>query len=205
MIRFLERFFESIWKTTLQQIDLKKIIAYSSVGHMSLVLLGIFSNSSISIVGAITLMLSHGITSSALFTLIGVLYERHNTRIIKYYSGLVQIMPLFSTFFIIFSLANLALPSTSNFIGEILILVGCFLTNTWSVVFAALGVILSASYSLWLSNRILFGNIKDTASYSFRDLSRLEVALLLPFILLTFSLGIFPNIILWLISPELNN
>mmetsp|Transcript_1086 Transcript_1086/g.2120 ORF Transcript_1086/g.2120 Transcript_1086/m.2120 type:complete len:98 (+) Transcript_1086:939-1232(+) len=97
---------------------------------MSLILLGIFSNSFISIVGAITLMLSHGITSSALFMLIGVLYERHNTRIIKYYSGLVQVMPLFSTFFVTFSLANLALPSTSNFIGEVLILVGCFFTNT---------------------------------------------------------------------------
>nr|YP_010699857.1 NADH dehydrogenase subunit 4 [Chrysotila carterae]WCH62791.1 NADH dehydrogenase subunit 4 [Chrysotila carterae] len=189
----------------LQQVDLKKIIAYSSVGHMSLILLGIFSNSFISIVGAITLMLSHGITSSALFMLIGVLYERHNTRIIKYYSGLVQVMPLFSTFFVTFSLANLALPSTSNFIGEVLILVGCFFTNTWSVVFAALGVILSASYSLWLSNRILFGNVKSIACYSFRDLNRVEVALLLPFLLLTFFFGVFPNIIFWLVSFGTNN
>jgi len=116
--------------TTLQQVDLKKIIAYSSVGHMGLVTLGLFSANSQGIIGAILLMISHGIVSSALFLCVGILYERHHTRIIKYYSGLINTMPLFSVCFIIFSLGNIGLPITSSFIGEFLIIIGCFEANS---------------------------------------------------------------------------
>jgi len=115
--------------TTLQQVDLKKIIAYSSVGHMGLVTIGIFSSNFQGVFGSILLMFSHGITSSALFLAIGLLYERHHTRIVKYYSGLIHTMPIFSVSFIIFTLANLGLPSTSNFVGEFFVLMGCFKTN----------------------------------------------------------------------------
>jgi len=116
--------------TTIQQIDLKKIIAYSSVGHMAVVTIGIFSSSAQGILGSILLMLSHGIVSGALFLCIGILYERHHTRIIKYYSGLLTTMPLFATFFTLFTLGNLGLPGTSSFVGEFLIILGCTLTNT---------------------------------------------------------------------------
>jgi NADH-quinone oxidoreductase subunit M len=116
--------------TTIQQIDLKKIIAYSSVGHMGVVTIGIFSSVSQSILGSVLLMVSHGIVSGALFLCIGILYERHHTRIIKYYSGLLTTMPLFAIFFTIFTLANIGLPGTSSFVGEYLIIQGCLLTNT---------------------------------------------------------------------------
>jgi len=116
--------------TTLQQVDLKKIIAYSSVGHMGLVTIGIFSSSIQGILGSIVLMISHGITSGALFVTIGILYERHHTRVVRYYSGLIHTMPLFSVFFIIFTLANLGLPCTSNFVGECFVIIGCFKANS---------------------------------------------------------------------------
>jgi NADH:ubiquinone oxidoreductase subunit 4 (subunit M) len=116
--------------TTLQQVDLKKIIAYSSVGHMGLVTIGLFSLNTQGILGSILLMISHGIVSSALFLCIGVLYERHGTRIIKYYSGLIHTMPIFSVCFITFTLGNIGLPGTSSFIGEFLIILGVFLTNS---------------------------------------------------------------------------
>jgi NADH-quinone oxidoreductase subunit M len=116
--------------TTIQQIDLKKIIAYSSVGHMGVVTIGIFSSVTQSILGSILLMLSHGIVSGALFLCIGILYERHHTRIIKYYSGLLTTMPIFSVFFTIFTMAHIGLPGTSSFIGEFLIILGCFVLNS---------------------------------------------------------------------------
>jgi len=146
--------------TTVQQIDLKKIIAYSSVGHMGVVVIGIFSSASISILGSVFLMVSHGIVSGALFLCIGVLYERHHTRIIKYYSGLLTTMPLFSSFFTLFTMANIGLPGTSSFVGEFLVIMGCLLTNSIAAFFCATGMVLGGIYSLWLLNRILFGNIK---------------------------------------------
>jgi NADH:ubiquinone oxidoreductase subunit 4 (subunit M) len=109
---------------------LKKIIAYSSVGHMGVVTIGIFSSVSQGIIGSILLMISHGIVSGALFLCIGILYERHHTRIIKYYAGLLTTTPLFSTYFTIFTMANIGIPGTSSFIGEFLIILGCLLTNT---------------------------------------------------------------------------
>jgi NADH:ubiquinone oxidoreductase subunit 4 (subunit M) len=116
--------------TTIQQIDLKKIIAYSSVGHMGLVTIGIFSGNFQGILGSILLMISHGIVSGALLLCIGVLYERHHTRIVKYYSGLIHSMPIFTTSFIIFTLGNIGLPATSSFVGEMLIFIGCFEANS---------------------------------------------------------------------------
>lgn len=181
--------------TTLQQVDLKKIIAYTSVGHMGLVTIGLFSFNSLGILGSIILMLAHGIVSSALFLGIGFLYDRFHTRVVKYYSGLIHVMPIFSVCFIIFTLGNLGLPGTSNFIGEILVLVGCFTVNSWCSLFAGTGMVLSAAYSLWLCNRVLFGNIKQTSIYYLRDLSRRELFIFLPFLALTFLIGLWPNFI----------
>jgi NADH-quinone oxidoreductase subunit M len=110
--------------TTIRQIDLKKVIAYSSVAHMNFALLGLFANNMQGIEGSMFFMLGHGVVSSALFLIIGMLYDRYHTRNILYYGGLVQVMPIFSLFFLIFILANIGLPGTVNFIGEFLVLVG---------------------------------------------------------------------------------
>jgi len=134
--------------TTLQQVDLKKIIAYSSVGHMAIVTIGIFSLNITGLVGSIILMLSHGIVSGGLFLAVGMLYDRYHTRIVKYYSGLMHVMPMFSVSFIVFSLGNIGLPGTSSFIGEFMVLVACFITNPLVALLSAFGMILGAGYSL---------------------------------------------------------
>jgi len=126
--------------TTLRQVDLKKIIAYSSVAHMAFVTLGIFTYNLQAIEGSIVLMLSHGVVSSALFMCVGVLYDRHKTRIIKYYSGMAQAMPIFMTLFLIFTLGNLGLPTTGGFIGEFLVIVGLFQANKMITVLASIGM-----------------------------------------------------------------
>ncbi|KAF2926558.1 hypothetical protein DAI22_06g136300 [Oryza sativa Japonica Group] len=143
--------------TTLRQIDLKKIIAYSSVAHMNLVTI-------------------------ALFLCVGVLYDRHKTRLVRYYGGLVSTMPNFSTIFFFFTLANMSLPGTSSFIGEFLILVGAFQRNSLVATLAALGMILGAAYSLWLYNRVVSGNLKPDFLYKFSDLNGREVSIFLPFL-----------------------
>ncbi len=185
--------------TTVQQIDLKKIVAYSSVGHMGVVCIGIFSCVSQSLLGSVLLMISHGIVSGALFLCIGILYERYNTRLIKYYSGLLTTKPLFSTFFGIFSMANIGLPGTNSFIGEFLIILGCFLANSWAALFCSLGMVLGGAYSLWLLNRLLFGNIKNFSIIEFNDLTRLEFYYLLPFGFLTVFFGLFPETLIYFI------
>jgi len=185
--------------TTLRQIDLKKIIAYSSVAHMNYVTLGIFALSIESLEGAIILMLSHGFVSSALFLCIGILYDRHHTRIINYYSGITLTMPIFSSMLLFFTLANISLPLTSSFIGEFLILMAVFQNNTSASVIAALGTILGAAYAIWLYNRIAFGNININYINPFNDVSLREFSILLPFVLLILLIGIYPSIFLEII------
>ena len=179
--------------TTLRQIDLKKIIAYSSVSHMGFVTIGIFSFNPQGVEGSILLMLSHGVVSSALFLCVGVLYDRYKTRIIKYYGGLTQVMPIFSIFFLFFSFANTGFPGTSSFIGEILVLIGTLRINFILTFFTALGVIFSAAYSIWLLNRINFGLLSTNFFNSFQDISRRETWILLPLLLLVLWMGLYPE------------
>jgi len=134
--------------TTIRQIDLKKIIAYSSVGHMNLVILALFTPNIVGLEGSIFLMLSHGVVSSALFICIGMLYERHHSRLVPYYSGLVVTMPIFTLCFLILILANISVPGTISFVGEFLILCGTFLYNPFVAILASSGIVLSAAYSL---------------------------------------------------------
>lgn len=180
--------------TTIQQVDLKKIIAYSSVAHMNFVTLGLFSQNIAGLEGSIFLMLSHGIVSSALFLCVGMLYERHGTRLVKYYSGLVHVAPLYVVCFVFFTLANMGLPATSSFIGEFLILVGIFQTSSFIAFFAATGMVLGAAYSLWLCNRISFGNLKYSSISTFSDLNRREFSILIPFLFLTLVGGMYPDV-----------
>lgn len=179
--------------TTLRQIDLKKMIAYSSVAHMGFVTLGLFSLNLQGVEGSLLLMLSHGLVASALFLCVGVLYDRHKTRLIKYYGGLVHVMPVFSLCFLIFTLGNLSLPGTSSFVGEFLLLAGCFQTNTFLTTLAATGMVLGAAYSLWLYNRVIFGNFKLEFLHVFADVNRREFFLFFPFALGVLWMGVFPD------------
>lgn len=182
--------------TTIRQIDLKKIIAYSSVAHMNFVTLGMFTFNPQGIEGSIFLMLSHGIVSSALFLCVGVLYDRHHTRLLKYYSGITQVMPFYSIIFLFFTLANISIPGTSSFVGEFLILIGTFRTNTTVAVLASLGVILGAAYAIWLYNRVAFGNLKVLYISEFSDITRREFFILLPCIFLVLFMGVLPDFFL---------
>nr|YP_010704439.1 NADH dehydrogenase subunit 4 [Calypogeia neesiana]UYI31516.1 NADH dehydrogenase subunit 4 [Calypogeia neesiana]WCP19555.1 NADH dehydrogenase subunit 4 [Calypogeia neesiana] len=180
--------------TTIRQIDLKKIIAYSPVAHMNFVTIGMFGLNIQGIEGSILLMLSHGPVSSAPFLCVGASYDRHKTRIVKYYGGLVSTMPISSTIFLFFTLANMSLPGTSSFIGEFLILVGAFQRNSLVAALAALGMILGAAYSLWLYNRVVFGNFKPNFLLKFSDLNRREVLIFLPFIAGVIWMGVYPEV-----------
>ena len=182
--------------TTLRQIDLKKIIAYSSVAHMGFVTIGIFTLNVQGLEGSIILMISHGLVSSALFLCVGILYDRHKTRILKYYGGLVQVMPIFVIFFFFFSFCNLGFPGTSSFIGELLILVGALQSNAFLTFLTSFSIILSACYSIWLLNRLSFGLLKTVYFSTFQDISRREFLILLPFLILVLWIGIFPNFFL---------
>ena len=179
--------------TTLRQIDLKKIIAYSSVAHMNFVTLGLFSLNAQGIEGAIMLMLAHGLVSPALFLLVGFLYDRHKTRLLRYYGGLARTMPLFAIMFLFFTMANISLPGTANFVGEFLVLTGAFRSNTFVATMAASGMVLGAAYGLWLCNRLLYGLSKPYYIASFSDLSRREFHLLLPFVISVLILGVAPE------------
>nr|YP_009317209.1 NADH dehydrogenase subunit 4 [Palpitomonas bilix]YP_009317276.1 NADH dehydrogenase subunit 4 [Palpitomonas bilix]BAV82377.1 NADH dehydrogenase subunit 4 [Palpitomonas bilix]BAV82444.1 NADH dehydrogenase subunit 4 [Palpitomonas bilix] len=182
--------------TTLRQIDLKKIIAYSSVAHMGYVTIGLFTLNIQGIEGAVLLMLSHGLVSSALFLCVGVLYDRYHTRIIKYYGGLTQVMPLFAFIFLFFSFANISLPGTSSFIGEFLVLLGAFKANTLVAFLATTGVILGAAYSLWLANRLIFGQLTLQYITKFSDISKREFVIFMPLIFLVILMGVYPDMFL---------
>lgn len=179
--------------TTLRQIDLKKIIAYSSVAHMNYVTIGLFTWHILGIEGSYLLMISHGIVSPALFLLVGFLYDRHKTRILRYYSGCGRTMPFFAFFFLFFTMANISIPGTSSFVGEFLILNGAFQNNTTVAFGAATGMVWGGAYGLWLANRLLYGVPKVVYIGAFADLSRREVALLFPYFLITLWFGFYPE------------
>ncbi|WP_421590902.1 NADH-quinone oxidoreductase subunit M [Shinella sp. M27] len=176
----------------LMQDDIKKLIAYSSVAHMGYVTMGIFAANMQGLQGAIFQMLSHGIVSGALFLCVGVVYDRLHTREIAAYGGLVNNMPKYAVAFMIFTMANVGLPGTSGFVGEIMTLVGAFRANTWVAFFATTGVILSASYALWLYRRVIFGALEKESLKSLLDLSGREKALLYPLVILTIFFGVYP-------------
>ncbi len=182
--------------TTIRQVDLKKIIAYSSISHMSFVILGLISNNIYGIEGSVFLMISHGLVSSALFMCVGLLYERYHTRIILYYGSLVYGMPVFSIYLLLFILANMSLPGTSSFIGEFLILLSLYKISFIILFLAASGVILGAIYSIWLYNRVIFGVIKINNIKIFSDLNVKENYLMFFLFSNILYLGIYPTCLL---------
>jgi proton-translocating NADH-quinone oxidoreductase chain M len=191
--------------TAIRQTDFKRIIAYTSIAHMNLVILGIFSYNTIGIEGAVFQSLSHGFVASGLFLVIGIVYDRYRTRIIQYYGGLAIIMPVYVIIFLFFTLANISFPGTSSFVGEFLILVGSFKVNTTITFLGATGVIIGGVYSLWLFNRIAYGNLKTQYTTTFLDLSYREFVIFLPLIVGTLVAGIYPEIFLGSIHMSVNN
>jgi proton-translocating NADH-quinone oxidoreductase chain M len=179
--------------TTLRQIDLKKIIAYSSVAHMNFVTIGLFSLNTQGIEGSVLLMLSHGLVSPALFLCVGVLYDRHKTRLLRYYAACARTMPIFAVLFLFFTMANISLPGTSSFVGEFLVLTGAFQANSFVAFMAATGMVLGAAYALWLFNRVAYGVAKPYYIESFSDVSRREFFMFVPFVLAIFWMGLMPD------------
>ena len=178
-----------------RQTDMKKLIAYSSVAHMGFVTLGIFAFNEIGVQGAIFQMLSHGLISGALFLIVGVVYDRMHTREIAAYGGLVSRMPIYASFFMLFTMANVGLPGTSGFVGEILTMVGGFQAATWAAAGAALGVIFSAVYMLTLYRRTVFGEITNPELNDIKDMNLVEWICIAPLAALTILFGIAPNLI----------
>ena len=182
--------------TAIRQTDFKRIIAYTSVAHMNLVMVGLFSFNMVGLEGAILQSLSHGFVASALFMVIGVVYERHHTRMVKYYGGLVHVMPLYTFIFLFFTMSNIGLPGTGSFVGEFLILAGSFKTNTSVTFISATGMIIGGCYSLWLFNRISYGNLKIQHFKNYIDINKREMFVFLPLIFGTMLIGVYPEFFL---------
>jgi NADH-quinone oxidoreductase subunit M len=182
--------------TAMRQSDLKRIVAYSSVAHMGVGIVGLFALNAQGIEGSLFLMLAHGVVSSALFLCVGVVYDRYHSRMVSYYSGLAHIMPLYAIVFLVFTLANIALPGTANFIGEFLCFIGAFQANVTITVLAATGMVLGGGYSLWLYNRVAFGNLKVQYFTTKGDLTWHEVIVFAPLVVLTIWMGVAPDVFL---------
>lgn len=190
----------------LRQIDMKKIIAYSSIGHMNFMLLGMFSLTYEGIMSSIMLMLSHGITSSALFILIGILYDRYHSRLLHYFGGLVLTMPYFVFFFVFFNLSNFGFPGTSNFVGEFLVFLGLAKAGNLNIFFfALLGFILSGVYSTLLINRISFGTLKTNYITVFQDLLTREYFILIVLACISLFMGFFPGFFMRYMDVSVSN
>jgi NADH-quinone oxidoreductase subunit M len=177
----------------LAQVDLKKLIAYSSVSHMGFVTLGLFVLNQQGIEGAVLQMVNHGITTGGLFLCVGIIYERTHSRLIADNVGLAAPMPQYATLLVIFALSSLGLPGTNSFVGEFLVLVGTFLWSKVATALASLGIILAATYLLWMIQRVVFGVPSPHHLPKLSDLNQRELATLIPLVVLVFWIGLYPN------------
>ncbi len=175
---------------SLVQPDLKKLVAYSSVSHLGFVMLGIAAFTTTGVVGAVYQMLNHGISTGALFFLVGMLYDRRHTRLISEFGGLKAIMPWYFAVFLLISLSSIGVPGFNGFVGEFLILVGSWPFSRWMVVVASLGVILAAGYVLWMVKRVFYGEVTNPKNLGLPDLSAREAAVLVPLVVLAIVMGV---------------
>ncbi len=178
------------------QPDMKKLVAYTSVSHLGFVMLGMFALNQQGVSGSIMQMLCHGISTGALFFLVGVIYERRHTRLISDYGGIAKKMPKYATVFIIISLSSIGLPGLNGFVGEYLILLGTFKSNWIYATFAATGVIFAAVYLLWMIQRVFYGKLDKPENEDLQDLNLREKIILYPLVAMTVIMGIFPQIFL---------
>jgi len=196
------------------QRDLKKLVAYSSVSHMGFILLGLFAMNRHGISGAILQMINHGISTGALFLLVGVIYDRRHSRMLDDFGGLAKVMPWYTLFFIIITLSSIGLPGTNGFVGEFMILAGSFFSRTpigfgssWFIMtlLATTGVIFAAVYMLHAVLRIFWGKVVHTENESLTDLNRREVVSLLPLIVMVFWIGLYPKFFLDKMNPSVDS
>jgi NADH-quinone oxidoreductase subunit M len=176
----------------LAQKDWKRLVAYSSVSHMAMVMLGMFALNPVGITGSIVQQLNHGISTGALFLLVGVVYERRHTREISEYGGLSKVMPVYATVFLIMTMSSIGLPALNGFIGELLILQGVFVASKMWALFAGSGVVLGAAYMLYLYQRTMFGKVENPKNEHLSDLSRREFVTFAPLLILAFWIGLYP-------------
>jgi NADH-quinone oxidoreductase subunit M len=174
------------------QPDLKKLVAYSSVSHLGFVMLGIFTLTPQGLVGGVIQMINHGLSTGALFLMVGMIYERRHTRLIADFGGLWTVMPAFSALFLVVSLSSLGLPGLNGFVGEFLILLGAFQVNRPVAVLATTGIILAAVYMLWMYQRVIFGEITHEENRRLSDLTPREWAVLVPVLLFIVWIGVYP-------------
>ncbi len=177
----------------MAQKDMKKLVAYSSVSHLGFVMLGMFALNPAGINGSILQMINHGLSTGALFLLVGVIYERRHTRLIADYGGISSKMPAFATIFLIITMASIGLPTLNGFVGEFTILVGAFNRVWWWAVWGALGIVLGAAYMLWMYQRVFFGPLTNPENENLDDLNGRELLYLVPLVLLCFWIGLYPK------------
>ncbi len=185
------------------QKDIKSLVAFSSVSHMGFVMLGLFALNTQALEGSVIQMINHGISTGALFLLVGMIYERRHTRLISEFGGLAKVMPVFSTIFLIVILSSIGLPLTNGFVGEFLILLGLFKVNATYAILAATGIILSACYMLWMYQRVIFGKLTNPKNEKLLDLSLREKVILIPLVVLIFWIGIYPKPLFDRLSPSI--
>jgi NADH-quinone oxidoreductase subunit M len=175
------------------QTDVKKLVAYSSVSHLGFVVLGIFALNAQGMQGGIIQMVNHGLSTGALFLIVGMIYERRHTRRISDFGGLARTIPVFSAFFMITTLSSIGLPGLNGFVGEFLILLGVFKANWVFGAVAASGVVLAAVYMLWMFQRVVWGEVTHKENRNLSDLSVREWAVMVPLVVLMFWIGIYPG------------
>ncbi|GMV08338.1 MAG: hypothetical protein ABS52_03195 [Gemmatimonadetes bacterium SCN 70-22] len=180
----------------LVQPDFKKLVAYSSVAHLGMVMLGIFAMTTESVQGALMVMIGHGISTGALFFLIGMIYERRHSRLFADYGGIAKVVPIFATALTVVALSSIGLPGTNGFVAEFLVLVGSFRTVPWMTFIATLGVILAAAYLLWAVQRIIYNPMDKPANAKMTDLNWREIGLLVPLLFVILWLGVYPKPVL---------
>ena len=176
----------------MAQHDWKRLIAYSSVSHLALVMLGMFALTPVGIMGSIVQQINHGISTGALFLIVGIVYERRHTRMIAEYGGLSKVMPVYAAVFMIMTMSSIGLPALNGFIGEILILQGVFVVNKMWAAVAASGIVLGAAYMLWLYQRTMFGKVENPKNERLKDLNLREFATFVPLIILAVWIGLYP-------------
>jgi NADH-quinone oxidoreductase subunit M len=180
------------WVSTVQP-DMKKLVAYSSVSHLGFVMLGIFTLNQQGLVGGVIQMVNHGLSTGALFLMVGMIYERRHTRLIADFGGLWRVMPAFSALFLVVALSSLGLPGLNGFVGEFLILVGAFRVDWRLAALATTGIIFAAVYLLWMYQRVIFGEVTHAENGRLRDLSPREWAVLAPVVILIVWIGVHPT------------
>jgi NADH-quinone oxidoreductase subunit M len=188
----------------MAQHDWKRLVAYSSVSHLAMVMLGMFALTPVGITGSIVQQINHGISTGALFLIVGIVYERRHTREIAEYGGLSKVMPVYAAVFMIMTMSSIGLPALNGFIGEVLILQGTFVVNKMWAAVAATGIVLGAGYMLWLYQRTMFGKIENPKNASLPDLDLREFATFAPLIALAFWIGLYPSPILDRLAPAVN-